>query len=374
MAYVKTNIENQYDPASGLVSDLNTNFTDIESELDSGVVKTTGNQTIADTKTFSSEIQGDISGNAATATALETARTIAGQSFDGTANISIASTDLSDTDNIVNYNDTIKEFTGTGNTSFAGKVGIGLTPTANMAGISVESGLLTLKETTTPTSDANYSKIYTKNDNKLYCQDGAGTEHEVLFEDYIPAETFNIKMNAGTMDFSATNLVDRVWYSPEHGTSTAEKPAWTLTKAQTVRLSGKFAISPNCEINDNNTNTAYVGDLSDLPNLSYYLDLSVCTSVTGDLSDLPNLSYYLRLNNCSNITGTLASTVTATQIYLNNIGCSSAELDATIANIVTAAQTGGTLDMTGLTRTTASTTNVNTLISRGWSVTDATIA
>jgi len=49
-------------------------------------VNTTGNQ--------------DTSGNAATATALATARTIAGQSFDGTVNITIASTDLSNTSNI----------------------------------------------------------------------------------------------------------------------------------------------------------------------------------------------------------------------------------------------------------------------------------
>ena len=42
----------------------------------------------------------DTTGNAATATALETARNIAGQSFDGTGNISIASTDLSDTASI----------------------------------------------------------------------------------------------------------------------------------------------------------------------------------------------------------------------------------------------------------------------------------
>ena len=41
-----------------------------------------------------------ISGKAGTATALETARTIAGVSFDGTANISIASTNLSDTSSI----------------------------------------------------------------------------------------------------------------------------------------------------------------------------------------------------------------------------------------------------------------------------------
>ena len=44
---------------------------------------------------------GSTTGNAATATALETARTIAGQSFDGTGNITIASTDLSDTASII---------------------------------------------------------------------------------------------------------------------------------------------------------------------------------------------------------------------------------------------------------------------------------
>ena len=42
-------------------------------------------------------VVSDISGNAATATALANARTIAGVSFDGTANITIASTDLSNT-------------------------------------------------------------------------------------------------------------------------------------------------------------------------------------------------------------------------------------------------------------------------------------
>jgi hypothetical protein len=42
-------------------------------------------------------------------------------------------------------------------------------------------GVLALKETTTPTADTNYGKIYTKSDNKLYFQDGAGTEHEIAF-------------------------------------------------------------------------------------------------------------------------------------------------------------------------------------------------
>ena len=41
-------------------------------------------------------LNNDTTGNAATATVLETARTIAGQSFNGSANISIAPTDLTD--------------------------------------------------------------------------------------------------------------------------------------------------------------------------------------------------------------------------------------------------------------------------------------
>jgi hypothetical protein len=45
----------------------------------------------------------------------------------------------------------------------------------------LENGLLALKETTTPTAVADYGRIYTKSDNKLYFQDGAGTEHEIQF-------------------------------------------------------------------------------------------------------------------------------------------------------------------------------------------------
>ena len=44
------------------------------------------------------EFSGPVTGNADTATALATARNIAGNSFDGTADITIAATDLSDTD------------------------------------------------------------------------------------------------------------------------------------------------------------------------------------------------------------------------------------------------------------------------------------
>jgi hypothetical protein len=49
------------------------------------------------------------------------------------------------------------------------------------SGIKLEQGTLIIKETTTPTALSNYGKIYTKSDNKLYFQDGAGTEHELAF-------------------------------------------------------------------------------------------------------------------------------------------------------------------------------------------------
>lgn len=38
-----------------------------------------------------------------------------------------------------------------------------------------------LAETTTPTATTNFGKIYTKTDDKLYFQDGAGNEHELAF-------------------------------------------------------------------------------------------------------------------------------------------------------------------------------------------------
>lgn len=38
-----------------------------------------------------------------------------------------------------------------------------------------------LNETITPTATDSVGKIYTKSDNKIYFQDGAGTEHEIAF-------------------------------------------------------------------------------------------------------------------------------------------------------------------------------------------------
>ncbi len=63
-----------------------------------------------------------------------------------------------------------------------GKIGIATnTPSAN-ADLTLEGGAIALKETTTPTADTNYGKLYTKSNNKLYFQAGNNTEFEVSLE------------------------------------------------------------------------------------------------------------------------------------------------------------------------------------------------
>lgn len=78
-------------------------------------------------------------------------------------------------------------YTNAGNVVFnsansTGNMTFGTTPvSANYDLMLAGDGVLGLKETTTPTADTNYGKVYTKNDNKLYFQDGAGSEHEIAF-------------------------------------------------------------------------------------------------------------------------------------------------------------------------------------------------
>ena len=60
--------------------------------VDDSAVNLTGNQTVAGTKTFSSNIVGNLAGNAATASKLQTPININGVSFDGSSDITISNT------------------------------------------------------------------------------------------------------------------------------------------------------------------------------------------------------------------------------------------------------------------------------------------
>jgi hypothetical protein len=110
---VEYEINSLYNAAQGLLDNINS-LSNSYNTLNGEVVKITGNQTVAGTKTFSSTIAGNINGNAETATKLATARTIGGVSFDGSANINLpsASTEAS---GIVRIANLLQAQTGTNN-------------------------------------------------------------------------------------------------------------------------------------------------------------------------------------------------------------------------------------------------------------------
>lgn len=69
---------------------------------------------------------------------------------------------------------------------------------------------INLKETTTPTAIADYGAVYTKTDNKIYFQDGAGNEHEVSKSDTYYAELYwNNNGNATVIETANTPIMVR---------------------------------------------------------------------------------------------------------------------------------------------------------------------
>ena len=69
-------------------------------------------------------------------------------------------------------------------------------------------GVITIKEVTTPTAKADSAQVYTKTDNNLYFQDGAGDERVVLkggkHSIWVPAEGISPRDNAGCAELATT--------------------------------------------------------------------------------------------------------------------------------------------------------------------------
>lgn len=95
---------------------------------------------------------------------------------DSTGAITLNATSSSTADVIINWDSGIALFIDAAN----GNVNIGSSTVFTDSDLTLDkNGWLTLKETATPTSTTNYGKVYTKNDNSLYFQDGAGSEHTI---------------------------------------------------------------------------------------------------------------------------------------------------------------------------------------------------
>ncbi len=209
-----------------------------------------------------------------------------------------------------------------------------------------------------------------------------------------------VRMKAGLMDFGLTNNDAVLWVFPDGSTSTAAKPAVTLSSAGIVKCYTNFGKS-NLELRDNNTNANYIGNLKDLQGkLTYYLDLFNCSLITGSLADLQGkLTYYLSLSNCPLITGSLADLQgkltysldlsscslitgvytpsgggTPTTTILTGTGLSTSDIDNTLIAYAdaTTPKSNGSFTATGKNRTAASDTALTTLTGRGWTISGIT--
>ena len=149
--------------------------------------------------TFTGDITGDVTGNADTATTLATARTIAGQSFDGSANITIASTDLSNTSAIAlltssqtltNKTIDLGDNTLTGslaefNTALQGDSFVSLTGSEtltnktltapNVTGLQIRDGAIVFEGTTDDAHETTLQVTDPTADRTITLQNGSGT-------------------------------------------------------------------------------------------------------------------------------------------------------------------------------------------------------
>ena len=166
----------------------------------------------------------------------------------------------------------------------------------------------------------------------VYYRDEQGRERPVhpsrIAQD---GQTMYLYSAAGRFNFSWNNATGRLWTFPAGtvlfsdgvtpiSTSTAQQPDVIIPAGGGVVTLQSAAWAGNFTLNDNNTDSGYLGSLADLPALTYHLDLTNCSLVTGDLSDLPALTFYLILTNCSLVTGSLADLPAVTN-YLILANC-----------------------------------------------------
>ena len=198
---------------------INDNFNEIYTALGDGstissaaFVTTTGTQTLTNKTltsptitgtgaiagTFTGNITGDVTGNADTATTLATARTIAGQSFNGSSNITIAATDLSDTDQALAQASNVQfaNLTLTGNLTVNGS-----TTTVSSTNTTVADNLLELNSGAS--SNANDTGIIMERgstgDNAIFAWDESADKFIVGTTTATASDTGDLSIATGTL-------------------------------------------------------------------------------------------------------------------------------------------------------------------------------
>lgn len=133
---------------------------------------------------------------------------------------------------------------------------------------------------------------------------------------------YPIKCGAGLMDFAIFNATDVFWYDADGNTSVLNRPGVTLTNAGNTYLFSTDMLNNNIQIISYNTKTNYLGNLKDIPRITYWLGLSSCSNLTGDLSDLGGrITYALSLEGCPLVTGKLSDLGGKLTYLLGLSGC-----------------------------------------------------
>lgn len=220
------------------------------------------------------DVTGAVTGNASTATALQTARTIAGQSFNGTANISIAPTDLTGVTSTAAEINTLDGFTGDVNDLNYAKdlraTGVTTTEFDKLDGL------------TATTTELNYNDITTLGTveaSKTVTADGSGNIN------FNSGNMTNVDIDSGTID--ATTI----------GSGTPSTGAFTtLSASSTFTLGGTAITATGAEIN-------YVDGVTS--NIQTQLDAKG-TGTVSSLSDLSITASAAEINKLDTMTTSTA--------------------------------------------------------------------
>ena len=250
----------------------------------STIIGTTVQATTGFTGDVTGNVTGDLTGNADTATALETARTIAGQSFDGTANITIAPTDLTGVTATAAEINKLDGFTGVvADLNYAKDLratGVTATEFNKLDGLAATTTELNLLSgLTASTTELNKLDGVTASTSELNLLDGVTATTAEL--NYLDGVTSNIQTQLGAKQATITGAA-----------TTIDDANLTANRALVSNGSGKVAVSAvtstelgyldgvtsNIQTQINNAGTTYSAGSG--------LDLSGTTfSVETDLRD-----------------------------------------------------------------------------------------